>query len=260
MTTNGSEPGAGLVSLGSESLVALGTAALEYLHPGSSVVLTSAGPAAMYVARLYARRLLRIRELVSERGQDFDALVETCEGSAEKEQLVVRVLEAARIAGTETHLKMLALSFVRAATSKSAFEVGFETTLVRTVGELEDAHLRVLRLFTMSEFELFGITLQPSGEPVDRPPLSLMRLQIVQQLVKQADGSEPPEEVVAAVNEVVDGVIAELVARGLIGQSLISGGNAAGGGGSGWSLTPFGAALADRLALVAQAADRAPPP
>lgn len=246
-----------LVDAGLDSGTA-GLAAVLAVHfPPELAIYAAAGlPSLLKVTVVEgARRIGRLVHKVADEGHDFDALVAECEADDEKAQLAIRTIEAARTANTEEQFRALASSFVHGATTADRDAVNLDTAIVRAVGALDRAHVTVLRLFFQSEHDLFGVTFRHTGEPVDRSPQSLMRLHIVQQMVKQPDGTEPPEEATAGVNSVVDGLIGELAARGLIAEVP---GQVSAGSRTAYALTPFGVAVADRLTLVAEAEEGEP--
>ena len=106
--------------------------------------------------------------------------------------------------------------------------------MIRTIGQLDEAHLRVLAQFARSQFDLFGLRF-PSGEPELRPPAALGKDQLVTLLG-------------AGAKEVIDGLVAVLISLGLLNSVRPFVGSH-----ERLSLTAFGAAVAERLALVGEA-------
>lgn len=225
-----------LLDAGFDSGTAMLAVALAMHLPPDFAVYAAAGLPSLLTLTLGEawRRLTRLIHHVEAEGYDFDNLVAGCAGDEKKAQLVLRTIEAARAVEKEQQLRALARSFVEGATSTDPITVDLDTAIVRVVGALDDAHVRLLELFTRTQFDLFGIRF-PSGEPVLGCPESLRRYQIVFHLGSLTD-------------HVIDRWCGELVARGLLRTVATYN-----GADESWALTALGSTVASRLQLVGQA-------
>lgn len=108
-----------LFDVTTETVVLAGSAIMEFFHPGSSLLLSPAAPSLALRVKRSLRHFAQVRRHVEHSGHDFDELVARCDGVEEKEQLLVRLLDATRVAGAERQLRMLAgsLSMPRHRTS-----------------------------------------------------------------------------------------------------------------------------------------------
>lgn len=236
-----------LADLGIDTTLASGTAVAEFFHPGSSIVLGALGPALSVGLKHVLRRLARLRAHIEEAGANFDDLVGRCDGDEQKAQLLIATLGTAREAGTEEQLLAIAEAFVTAATSKNEFIIGFETTMVRTVAGLGPAHMKVLRAFVNRERSQWA-TQRADG----KPPLNWSPPPTRRTLARRL-GSDS--------EQVIDGLVGELIARGLVveipptgvGNALLPQTDA------GLLLTEFAGAVMERLKLLSEMVAEDPP-
>jgi hypothetical protein len=227
-----------------------GVATLGAAYPEAAVPANVAGGflstyAASIVEQLEAglafitgRRRERVARMLfdaAERaGIPVDELLERLAGDEEREQLLLRTLEAAAGTAMESWLPLYAIALRNGTLADDLGELSWETTFVRVVADLDGAHLRLLDRFNQTANQL-GLG---NGDPdFDKPMEALNERQL-----EMSASDIPNHPAVIAVLE-RHGLIARITASG--GMSFSSGPDVAT-----WRLTDFGRDVHRRLLEV----------
>lgn len=172
-----------------------------------------------------------------EAGQTAEELIRKLQSSPDKEDIFLRTLRAAQDAALTEKLVALAHSLKTTVTTDDLLLVATETAFVRSLADVDRAHLAILRAFTQSSNEL-GLG---GGQPdFDRVPESLNSVQLRLALPQYADILDP---LLSVLNR--HGLIQPLQFKTVVDegktQALTS-----------WKITPFGRSFIERIDLATE--------
>ncbi|HET6836014.1 MAG TPA: hypothetical protein VFH30_19285 [Acidimicrobiales bacterium] len=224
-----------------------GVAGLSVKYPEATVAANVAGGflstySAQVVEQLLAglafitgRRCERVAKVLvdaaNRAGIPVDELLRRLAADEEREQLLLRTLEAASATAMERWLPVYAIALANGTVAKDLAVPSWETTFVRVVADLDGGHLQLLDVFTKSANELGSGGDHPD---FDKPVESL---------------SEPGLRRYAAHVPHHTAVLAVLERHGLVSRIVPSGGMTFSAGPSiaSWQITDFGRQVHTRL-------------
>jgi hypothetical protein len=172
---------------------------------------------------------------------DPEELAARMQQDPEREELFVRVLQAAQASATAEKLIGLAVSLARGVQSESSDEDALEVGFVRVLGDLDTAHLTLLRAFTQTSNELgLGDGSADFDKPLDSLNLGQLKIAF-------------PELAL-----LLDPTLSALEQHGLVRPLGAASAPTYGalGSAASWGLTPFGEAFIERMALVSEMLDK----
>lgn len=231
-----------LGKVGTNVLLAAGAAGLTLVNPllgagavGAVPAVQAGVEAAMDKVTAWrgARASAVLRNAAELAHVDPDELIGRVATDPDREQLLVRTLEAAADSPLREKLILLAVSLAAGTVSTDTPTIQWETQFVRALDDLDGPHVELLRIFQKTSKELFG------EEASDRVPESLNSVQL---------------DNVASHLPNLTSLLAVLERHGLVRTFSTSGGMSfsTGRGPANYEITDFGVAFQERLAAVGQ--------
>jgi hypothetical protein len=159
--------GAAYVGSRHPELAVVVDATAGYLSTYSAPVVAQLRGAASLIMRRRGDRVARVLVDAAARADiDIDEVTARLAGDEQREQLLMRTLEAAAGTAMESWLPLYATALANGTVADDLGVVSWETTFVRVVSDLDGAHMLLLDLFTRTANEL-GLG---NGEPdFDKP-------------------------------------------------------------------------------------------
>jgi hypothetical protein len=205
-----------------------------YLSGYAAPVVAQLRSAASLIMRRRGDRVARVLlEAAARAGVDIDELAARLAGGEQREQLLIRTLDAAAGTAMESWLPLYATALANGTVADNLGVVSWETTFLRVVSDLDGGHVLLLDLFTRTANEL-GLG---NGEPdFDKPP------EVLDEVSLQIAAPDLPNHVA---------LLAVLERHGLVAGFTPSGGTFSRGPSKPrWRLTDFGRDVHARLLEV----------